>query len=385
MNHTKCYANLLRPCSAGTLCDPDGELFIKPCTQQEVDFYNSAADEHPDFADIMPVFMGTLTLNDATDIADINEQLPVVADHIPQHLKEEVVKMAHSLHPEPPSEPETTPDNVTWKPNKDRKIATDTALVLENAAYGYKQPNIMDIKLGTRLWADDAPQEKKNRFDKIAAETTHKDLGFRIAGMRVFRGSHDKAELDQEDYRIYDKDWGRFTVNAENVVDSLRKFIFNEAAKVDLEHGKAVAQAFKRDLEHVRDVLEQEESRMYSASLLFVFEGDGEALKVAVEESNETVTQKEKEDETRANIRVDSGIDLGPDGEMVTGAVMNGQMVLAADVDEDDESDLVNLPRIYGLKLIDFAHAAWAPGEGPDENVLKGVRSLIEIFDELSQ
>lgn len=54
-----------------------------------------------------------------------------------------------------------------------------------------------------------------------------------------------------------------------------------------------------------------------------------------------------------------------------------------SDDDVDDETD--DEPKIWNLKLIDFAHAKWTPGQGPDENILLGVRSLITIFKELSQ
>jgi 1D-myo-inositol-tetrakisphosphate 5-kinase/inositol-polyphosphate multikinase len=72
--------------------------------------------------------------------------------------------------------------------------------------------------------------------------------------------------------------------------------------------------------------------------------------------------------------RVDSGIVIDDDGEIVT----------SRDDDDLDDDDM-NFPRVYSLKLIDFAHAQWTPGQGPDENNLKGVRSLIRIFDELSR
>lgn len=400
---------------AGTLCDPDGELFVKPCTQAEIDFYNDAVENHPDFASLMPIMLGTLTLNDATDVNDINEQLPVVADHMSQRMKEDVVEMAHSLHPKP--DPVAEGDNITWVPNKNRKIATDTAIVLENAAFNYKRPNIMDAKLGLRLWADDAPQEKRDRFDKIAQQTTHKNLGFRVAGMRVYRGDTDPKELDHEEYKIYDKNWGRFHVNDDNVVASFRKFIFNEAAGITPEYGRAVAKAFTHDLERVREILEAEESRMYSASLLFVFEGDGEALRNAIEANNTQVDRVEaaagvlpkteangKGDQVeisgRSNFRVDSGIDLDDDGELIQPAdpaiphSAIGQMV-SPSIEEivsmedagmdSDVSDEENVPRIYGVRLIDFAHAQWVPGQGPDENILLGVRSLIRIFGELAK
>ena len=78
---------------------------------------------------------------------------------------------------------------------------------------------------------------------------------------------------------------------------------------------------------------------MYSASLLFVYEGDGRALDVAFAEEEE-----------------------------------NKEYVL--DEDEEDERE-VNKP--YELKLIDFAHADWTPGEGADENALQGVRSVEKL------
>lgn len=317
-------------------------------------------------------------LNDATDMASIEEQIPVVADHISKEMKEEVIRMAHQMQPETPKPEKHDPaDNVTWVPNKTKKITTDKAVVLENAAYGYKRPNILDVKLGVRLWADDAPLEKKQRFDKISGATTHKDLGFRIAGMRVYRGSENKKELDEEDYRIYDKDFGRYDVNARNAVDSFRKFIFNDSAHVDEELGRAVAHAFMEDLKRVQEILEREESRMYSASLLFVFEGDGDALRAAVDQTSASAaaSQKGKYDPNIPSaLRVDSGIAMDDDGEMI----------LPAD-DDFSEDEEMNLPRIYSLKLIDFAHAEWTPGMGPDENNLKGVRSLVRIFEELSR
>jgi len=353
---------------AGTLCDRDGEMFIKPCTQDEINFYQEAALNHPEIHDLLPLFMGTLMLNDATDVDDINEQLPVIADHISQEMKEAVVEMAHNV--KPPKE-----NGITWNSTNGKKLPTDRAIVLENTSFGYEQPNVMDVKLGRRLWADDAPQEKKIRFDQIRRDTTHEEFGFRIAGMRTYKGSSDPSELDDEGYKIYGKDWGRLSVNASNIVDSFRKFIFNSAANIDEEYGRAIASAFKTELEHVRNVLERERTRMYSASLLFVFEGDGEALKRAIEYNNTgPILEKAKEISGRSNFRVDSGIVLDDDGELIH----------PTEVDDEDE-DEARPPRILGLKLIDFAHAKFHPDEdGPDENLLHGVRCLIDIFGELA-
>ncbi|KAK4169678.1 hypothetical protein QBC43DRAFT_306518 [Cladorrhinum sp. PSN259] len=367
----------------GTLCDPDGELFIKPCVQQEIDFYEKAFKDHNNFADLMPEFYGVLTLNDSTDVdpSSVTEQLPhEVLDHMSQHLKDEAVRMA-TEHAAKAAAGAAGPNNI-----KSRKIATDKSVVLENAAYGFKHPNILDAKLGQRLWADDAKQEKKDRFDKITASTTNGSHGFRIAGMRVWRGSENASEWDQEGYKIYDKDFGRLEVDKDNITQTLRKFIFNPRANIDEDLGRAVANAFLNDLKRVEQVLSSVETRMYSASLLFTFEGDGEVLRANIEQQTVTISIPEPTKKAAQNgnhdwphlqtSRVDSGIVLDGDGE-----ILNRKEAIESDEDDDFSS----LPKIYSLKLIDFAHATWVPGQGPDENSLLGVRSLIKIFEELSK
>ncbi|PHH75566.1 hypothetical protein CDD80_2267 [Ophiocordyceps camponoti-rufipedis] len=350
---------------AGTMCDADGELFIKPCTQSEIDFYQSAIRRHPEFAEVMPLFIGSLLLSDASAASIDKVVTGVISDTGDvKTTREQIVATVNEQVARAPAPPQ---DGVTWIPTKGKKIKTDKAIVLSNATHGFKRANVLDVKLGVRLWADDAPLEKKRRFDKISAETTHQSLGFRIAGMRVFHGSTEPSELDHEGYKRYDKEYGRLLVHDANVVDEFRRFIYNEAAGIDKELGRAVCTAFARDLARIRDVMTKHETRMYSASLLFVFEGDGEALRSAIEDNNTALESAAAWDTPdRSAQRYDSGIVISDD--------------------DDDLEDLeASLPRIYSLKLIDFAHAQWTPGLGPDENILKGVRSLERIFKEMAQ
>jgi 1D-myo-inositol-tetrakisphosphate 5-kinase/inositol-polyphosphate multikinase len=406
---------------AGTLCDPDGTLFVKPCTQQEIDFYDLAQDSHPEFYRWMPRRFGLLSLGAATDIADLNKQLgPTVAGLMTEHMKEEVVEYAHASHPTestppPTPAPAAAPAATTgWAPGKNRKLKTDLSIVLDNAAFGYVAPNIMDCKLGTRLWADDAPAEKKARFDKIASETTHRSHGFRIAGMRAYKGSENPADLDKEHYRKYDKDWGRLTVTPNNLVDSMRRFIFNAAAGVNDDDARFVCELFVEDLKAVEKMLSNEESRMYSASLLFVAEGDGEALALAIREAKAAAAVAAQAKRVMAEVggrarkaaktsagscpswsnshRVDSGIGMDDDelAEVEAEAIAFQDESPSSTEGESDsdaeEGDLRPQDRqIYSLRLIDFAHAEFVPGKGPDENILKGVRSLINIFTEMSE
>ncbi len=319
--------------SDGVLSDVDRELFIKPCTPAEVAFYEESIAEHPEFAAFMPTYMGTLTLS-SNQGGTLKEQgAALLAEH---------------SHARP-----VTPKKGT------KKIVTDRALVLENASAGFKHPNILDVKLGIRLWADDAAQDKKTRFDLVTEQTTHKNFGFRIAGMRVWQGenpSNCPLDIDHEGYKIYDKDYGRYTINNDNIADAFRNFIFTKSAGIDEELGRLVIQAFLADLLQIQRTLENQESRMYSASLLFVFEGDGQALRAAMEEASRSP------------------------GTLTNG--VNGHSEGDEDEDEDEED---RGPRIYSVKVIDFAHAQWVPGMGPDENALLGVRSVIKILKELGQ
>jgi 1D-myo-inositol-tetrakisphosphate 5-kinase/inositol-polyphosphate multikinase len=299
----------------------------------------------------MPAFLGTLTLGEEQD-ATIEEQGEVL---LARYTNSDVNRTGTV-----PIAKHTVPEvEIPVKIHK--RIETNMAIVLGNAAHGYVKPNILDVKLGVRLWADDARQEKKIRFEKVTAETTHRDLGFRIAGMRVWQGHGVVGEdIDEEGYKIYDKDYGRLCIRSDNIVDAFRDFIFSKSAGIDEELGKLVCQAFHADVAKIQEVLESQESRMYSASLLFVFEGDGVALRTAMEEASKPLRPV----------------------ELVNG---NGNTSDRDDEDEDEDEDEDIGPRIYSVKVIDFAHAQWVPGMGPDENSLVGVRSVANILKALGE
>lgn len=366
------------------MCDAKGELFIKPCTDSEINFYQSASQQFGEFAELMPLFMGTLTLGDQ---AHSDNSLGLNIGNIPSILPEpgnSTASQDQTAAPAAtevgePSEQLQSDRDICQLSKKGKKIKTDKAIVLENATFGFKKANILDVKLGVRLWADDAPLEKRHRFDKISAETTHGCLGFRIAGMRIYRGD-ETSKLDADGYRHYDKLYGRLCVNRNNVVDEIRRFVYNKHAKIDPEDSRVVSAAFARELHRARDVIARHESRMYSSSLLFVFEGDAEALHAAIEENCSSASTDSKKVTDQSTKRNDSGIGL----EVDTGC--HGDRDENDDdeaTDDDENCSESSLRPICLVKLIDFAHAHWATGQGPDENVLVGVTSLGRIFEEL--
>ncbi|KAL8862187.1 MAG: hypothetical protein Q9178_001643 [Gyalolechia marmorata] len=327
----------------GVLSDPSGALVIKPCSQAEVDFYTSiTGDLHSRFATFLATFMGTLALNADSDPAAALTRTGIMN---PTEAGQPFTDSPHAIPNAPVVED-------AWAPSNGGRIKTNLAIVLENIAAPFKKPNILDVKLGARLWDDNAPPAKRTKLDKVAEETTSKPLGFRIAGMRTWRGAASAGSngISKDGYRLYDKHYGR-TLTPDTVSQGFEDYFM-------LERGGAVAKGplrqvverFLDDLHELKSALENEESRMYSASLLFVYEGDKDALGDALAREQEEQTNGAHGDESP---------------------------------DDDEDDDEQQAPAVQCLKLIDFAHAEWTPGQGPDENLLHGLRNTIKVLEGL--
>lgn len=330
-----------RPSSDGVLSDQSGSTVFKPCKETEIRFYESAA-AHPAFAVYIPKFMGTLSLGTDPSLAAATaaavalgqssspDQLPIV-----DQISETVLK-----------------ENV-WSPSGGGKIKTETAIVLENVADHYTKPNILDVKLGAQLWASDAPPAKREKLDRVASETTSKALGIRIAGMRIWEGTETLQESDPaliDGYRVYNKEYGR-GLTPETIGTGFEAYFQIKKGDGPSKRIKEIIKLFIRDLEGLQHVLEREESRMYSSSLLFVYEGDDTTLQEA---------QK------------------GTTSPFLIVAPQEGSS-------SEDSDDFPNVAPVQAMKLIDFAHAEWTPGQGPDHNVLHGIKSVIRILKEILQ
>jgi inositol-polyphosphate multikinase len=306
--------------SDGVLSDPSGTLLIKPCTPRELSFYESL-HLHPTLAPYVPSFLGTLAPSTPADIP-----------------------------PEAAAQAESLAEAVAAQPKHNRNLL----IVLENLTAPFHNPTILDLKLGSQLWDEDASLEKRARLDAVANATTSGSLGYRVAGMKVW-------DPITGNYKVYDKMYGR-QFNETDIIKVVEDFFAGLGDEIELKI--KLAERFLETVTGVRDVLEREESRMYSASLLFVFEGGAKELKEAIEAEAIADEERRKKQEARRASAVDT------DEEDI-------------DEDEDDDDD-DDVPRkgVANCKLIDFAHATWTPGQGPDENMLKGVRNTEKLFKE---
>ena len=336
----------------GVRSDPTGAILIKPCTAAEVAFYQSAAD-HPQFQAYMPTFMGTLAPNENQETASAV---------IPAPLTPSGVKNGTA---------------AAWVPSGGKKLNTGLSIVLENVTAGFKKPNVIDLKLGARLWNDDAPEAKRRRLDESSNVTTSGSLGFRVAGMKVYRPEgkgkpeddiEEHVEIEEDGYLSYDKYYGR-GLAAENVHVAFEKLFGGEEALKKSSQARSVAKRLARDVRNLAEVLEKTESRMYSASILMVYEADEEAIEAALEE------EKRRGAMRRANPGQE-------DGKIKDGEEDEEQ---DDDDEEEEEEDEEQRPKVCDMRLIDFAHAQWTPGQGPDTNALQGVRAVLKILEQLTE
>ncbi|TPX54038.1 hypothetical protein SeMB42_g00445 [Synchytrium endobioticum] len=130
------------------------------------------------------------------------------------------------------------------------------SIILENLVSPYTHPCIADIKIGTRLYSDDAPDAKKARMEEQARSTTSGSTGMRVCGIKVY---------DAEVVKTYDKAFGR-SLTPDTLIDGLRVFL---PPSVDL----GILRAFVSELNGLRRDLARTTARVYSASVLLLYEG----------------------------------------------------------------------------------------------------------------
>ena len=297
----------------GVLLDESGELIIKPCTDAEVAFYQESLNQHPKFYELMPTFMGTLSLGTPAVVPDVTQS------DLTQEQKDK-----NLLH--------------------GKALDTQTSIVLENLEAGFKKANVLDLKLGAILYDPEKTKaEKAERLDKVASETTSGSLNFRIAGMKVWNG---------KDFDIYDKFYGR-QFNKDNVKDGFATFFSGLSSGVSKGDARDLLETILAEITKARHSLERSESRMYSASILIVYEGDSDALDGLMGNPPKT---------PRVDERAPTSFEL------------------KKSVEEEDEEE-EERPTTHQVKMIDFAHAAWTPGKGPDTNVITGLKNVEEQMD----
>ncbi|KAF9927771.1 hypothetical protein FBU30_002888 [Linnemannia zychae] len=343
----------------------DNEIIVKPALPQELKFYEESA-LHAELAAWMPTYYGTLTLT-RNQPAQNGDQTTIVSPTIKALNGYALTDMmaASTLNQQDVATIAHAAEAI------DDGARDDECICLENISLGFKRPCVLDLKMGTQLYDDDATEEKKARLGAVAASTTSLPLGFRLTGFEVF-------DSEKGDFTKYSKHYGK-GLTVDNVLDGFRTYF---AAKLGPERMHIIIERFVNDLTDFLATIETQELRMRSSSLLLIYEGDAEAFDagLALEEEKiaavvaraqahlEKVVREEEEDEEEEGKEPKDNEDEDEDEDY-------------EDFDDDDEDEVSQ--KVTDMRLIDFAHSTWTPGQGPDEGVVKGVKNVLALFEKL--
>ncbi|KIJ63405.1 hypothetical protein HYDPIDRAFT_92519 [Hydnomerulius pinastri MD-312] len=232
----------------GVQTTEDNTLLLKPALPREVAFYQLVRDTTDTSTNLhllrewIPKFLGVLNLEGR--IAD--PSVDVEAGAIPTIIP-------------------TTDRNGTHGPSQ--------TLVLENLIHGYCKPCILDVKLGTVLYDEDATEEKKARMIKTANETTSFETGIRLTGFQVYTN-------DSSEPTVYPKSYGK-SIKAVQLYEGIEKFFPDDVLPSQtLLHLLDAAHA---SLQGLHTALNQAHLRMVGGSVLIIYEADKDRAAAALE------------------------------------------------------------------------------------------------------
>ncbi len=131
---------------------------------------------------------------------------------------------------------------------------------MEDITCGMQKACVMDLKMGTQTWTEDAFYLKRLQLESRDSSTTTSKLGFRITGLRVYR--KDKSAFD-----VRDKDsCGQVT---EASAESFLQDFFHDGTAFRLDVITFYIKQLRQLLAWFRD---QSRVSFYSSSLLFVYD-----------------------------------------------------------------------------------------------------------------
>ncbi|ADV25821.1 arginine metabolism transcriptional control protein [Cryptococcus gattii E566] len=411
----------------GVMSDPSGGLLIKPALPREIAFYQMLSNSDPEdivwpLRKFVPKNYGTLRLEGRLGAGGAIET------------------------------------------DLDMKNETPESVVLENLAYAYTRPNIMDVKLGTVLHAPYATDEKRQRMEKQARETTTHETGIRLTGCQTWHAP-------TQGYISTPKSFGKSITTPELSLGMVRFFplptdsipclvahpsppptavevvsnieashlpIPDEAscasviqsatsisipippptpispedgttatttpASTDLEtlptykdHSippRTLARLLTlllQKLDYLTEAISNLEMRFVGASLLIVYEGDPVRLEAALDREEKVGVKGGSDGKENGNGdsersmfsddgSIDSDSDEDEDDEYDSDEEEGYDSEDDLDGKKKDERRARKCPALT-LKMIDFAHTWLAQGEGPDEGVLKGLRTFKSLVE----
>ncbi|KAK0525250.1 hypothetical protein OC835_005669 [Tilletia horrida] len=224
------------------------------------------------------------------------------------------------------------------------------ALVLENVLHGFVAPSVLDIKLGTQLWDESSTPEKRERMIKAAETCTTAEFGARLTGWQTW------DEAQQRPFTV-SKLYGKSILTKSELEMGARIFFCSprhpaDTAKYNQVMGNGASEKKKpvaalpslpSELVHhvvvkglipqladIFNLVKDIEWRVRGGSVLLVYEGSQAALEHKLRTSPS------------------------------------------------------NVASFCKARLIDFAHASFVPGQGPDDGYVQGLQTAMELLQHVA-
>lgn len=270
--------------------------------------------------------------------------------------------------------------------NKIRKSPSNCVhkyILLENLAYKFQYPCIMDLKMGTRQYGDDASLAKRQSHMAKVASTTSSSLGLRICGMQVYH--HESGH-----FICHNKYYGRGLT-----VDGFRKALYHflhDGSKLRSD----VVNSLLDKLNRLYNVVQSLDTfRFFTSSLLIIYDGIESSSGKSCDGNLGTVLH-----EGHVTLQ------LSDNGNDRDGTSHSESTVTTTNFVQQNSDNEANLPRdknsvdfpesamgrflmnsspsVVDVRMIDFAHSTHSEMNGlqnthlgPDEGYLFGIENLI--------
>eukprot|EP01096_Ripella_sp_DP13-Kostka_P005036 TRINITY_DN176_c0_g1_i13.p1 TRINITY_DN176_c0_g1~~TRINITY_DN176_c0_g1_i13.p1 ORF type:complete len:403 (-),score=169.14 TRINITY_DN176_c0_g1_i13:1239-2447(-) len=143
----------------------------------------------------------------------------------------------------------------------DSKPQTTRFMVMKDLTSNFERPCIMDVKLGTRAYGDDATESKMLSQSWKSNTTTSGSTGLRVCGVQVFQS-------ESNDYFYFHKYEGRLVVP-----DDLKSVFGRFFTDGDNLRVNVIAQFITKLKELRRVIMDEPQFRFYATSLLLIYEG----------------------------------------------------------------------------------------------------------------
>ncbi|EPS70612.1 hypothetical protein M569_04146 [Genlisea aurea] len=142
-------------------------------------------------------------------------------------------------------------------------------LVLEDVTFGRVNPSVMDIKIGSRTWAPQSPQDYIHKCFEKDRTTSSLRLGFRLSGIQIFQSKESGIWKPEKRSSIQ-------SLAADEVKLYLKKFVSSDASTPDSAFASIVyggsAGILSQLLELKSWFEDQTKYHFYSSSILMMFE-----------------------------------------------------------------------------------------------------------------